>query len=141
VTVEADIAAEITTNLGVGFTLGGNVRTGPVRKPTDDQTITGAVPHKCIFCLGTGGIDDVPFIDGGAKGAEQRLTVQVWVRSNPKDYDGGKALADSVFLAIDKNPPTGYHEARALASAPIYVRQDDTDHHEWSINVLARRCV
>lgn len=137
---EADLALHIATTLGGPYVYGSNVREGPVRKPSDDA-VPGAVPHACVFCISTGGLDDIPFADGGAKTAEKRFTVQIWVRSEPLAYDDGATLAQAVFDAVDKTPPAGYFEARALASQPAYVRMDDTDHHEWSINVLLRRSV
>lgn len=139
-TVESDLAAHIATVLGAPYVYGANVREGPVRKPTDGVA-TGSVPHECVFCVGTGGLDDQAYADGGAKTAEKRFTVQIWVRSEPLAYDDGKALADAVFDAVDKTPPAGYFECRALASQAAYVRLDDTDHHEWSINVLLRQSV
>lgn len=140
-TVEEDIATQIADNTA-GVVLGTDVFTGPPRAfDLDNPSVPGAVPEQAIFCLGTGGIDDIPYVDGGDKNAQKRYTVQVTIRSNPEDYDGGKTLADAVFEAIDKNPPDTYEEVRALNSSPLYVREDEGNHHEWVINLLVRKCV
>lgn len=135
--LEGDVAAHLATELA--RVVGETIFTGPVRKKSDDQALAAAVPDEAIFVLGTGGLADFPLIDGGAFGREARPTVQIWVRSEPRDYDGGRTLAAETFVAIDKNPPAGYFEARAADSAPAYVRRDDEDHHEWSINVTLKR--
>jgi hypothetical protein len=138
-TVEADVAARLGATVG-GLTYGANVREGPQRKPTDNTALPGAVPHACVFCVGTGGIDDVPFVDGGASTSEKRPTVQVLVRSDPNDFDGGRARADACFAALNLKSFGAYHEVRALGSAPAYVHRDEQDHHVWSINVALRHC-
>ena len=135
--LEGDVAAHLATELGLA--VGSEIFTGPVRKVSDDQSVGGAVPDEAIFVLATGGFADIPVVDGGALGREARPTVQIWIRSVPRDYDGGRALAASTFVAIDKNPPAGYFESRAADSAPAYIRRDDEDHHEWSINVTLKR--
>ena len=135
--LEGDVASHLATQLGL--VVGENVFTGPVRKVSDNQAIAGAVPDQAIFVLGTGGFPDIPIIDGGDFGREARPTVQIWIRSLPRDYDGGKTLSSNTYVAIDKNPPSGYFEARAASSQPTYVRRDDEDHHEWSINITLKR--
>jgi hypothetical protein len=140
-TVEADLAQGAVATLGAGYTYGVNMLTGPVRKPSDNQALATAVPHKAAFFNSTGGITSVPFLDGGSKTEEERLTVQIWIRSKPGDYDDGKAFAQAIFNAVDMTPPTGYFECRAMNSAPMYVGLDQTDHHVWSVNVLMNRMV
>lgn len=135
--IESDVASHLATELGL--VVGTDIFVGPVRKVSDDPSVPGAVPDEAIFVLGSGGFADVPIIDGGSYGREARPTVQIWVRSAPRDYDGGRTLSSSTYAAIDKNPPAGYFEARASDSAPAYVRRDDEDHHEWSINVTLKK--
>lgn len=138
---ESDLAASIAALVVPSMVVGTNVFTGPVRKAaeTANAATGGKVPHRAVFCLGTGGIDDIPYVDGGLKQALRQPTVQVWIRSDPENYDDGKALADAVFDAIDKNPPTGYAECRALGSRPAYVVKDEKGHHLWTVNVLLRQ--
>lgn len=120
---------------------GTSVREGPVRKESDNPLLTGAVPHKCVFVLGTTGITDEPWVDGGTRTGLKKYGAQIWVRSEVEDYDAGRALADAVFNAVDKVPPAGYLECRALNSGPAYVRKDAMGHHEWTINVILHQQV
>lgn len=138
--VEKDLALHIR-----GFLAGAphsltvaNCRAGPPKKPTENQAITGAVPSRCVFVQGTGGFQPTAFVDGGLGTKDARPTAQIWIRSNPRDYDGGRALALAVFGAVDLNPPSGYYESRALMSEPGYVREDEQNHHEWTVNVMLR---
>ena len=135
--IETDVATHLAAEMGL--TVGVNIFTGGLRGVSDNPSVPGAVPDSAIFVLATGGFTDIPVIDGGNLGREAQPTVQIWVRSEPRDYDGGRVLAANTFVAIDKNPPAGYFEARAANSEPAYVRQDDEDHHEWSVNVTLKR--
>lgn len=129
-----DVATQIAATVPA-LTLGVNCFHGPVREADADLAAPGAIPHEAVFCLGTGGLVDEPFQDGGLKTALKRPAVTIRIRSNLDDFDGGLSLANDVFDAIDKTPPTGYIEARAANSQPNYLRQDDVGHHEWTINV------
>jgi len=135
--IETDVAQHLATELGL--TYGDNVFAGPLRRASENQALANAVPHQAIFCLGSGGIDSIPYVDGGGGAKEARFTVQVIVRSKPNDYTTGANLASDSFDALDMNPPTGYFECRALASAPLYIQRDDLDHHVWTINVLLKQ--
>jgi hypothetical protein len=137
VALEGDVAAHLAAELGL--VVGIDIFTGPVRGPSDDSTVPGAVPERAVFVLATGGFADVPIVDGGAGGREARPTVQLWIRGLPRDYDGARSLAASVYAAIDKRPPAGYFEARASESGPGYVRLDNGERHEFSVNVTLRR--
>lgn len=129
--VEQDVAQHIAP-LVAGLTYGTNCREGPVRKRSDNPAVAGAVPDKCVFVLSTAGRKDEPWQNGGGF---LWPSVQIWVRSEVQRYTDGLTLAQAVWDAVDKNPPTGYQEARCGNSGPLYVREDDAGHHEWSINV------
>ena len=137
--VELDVANKIDAEV-TGLTIGTNLFTGPVRRKSNTPNVPGSVPSEAVFCIATGGFPSIPFIDGGQKGREDRPTVQITVRSDRKDYDGGLALAEAVFAAIDMNPPAGYFDSRAVTSGPGYIFEDDQEHHMWSINVTLKRC-
>lgn len=115
------------------------VRPGPVRPASQSQAIAGSVPSLCVFVLPTGGFTSVPFVDGGAKGEEERPTVQIVVRSPPRDYDTGSVWAEAAYRAINLTPPAGYHEARAFSGGPAYLHEDEQNQHVWTINVALRR--
>lgn len=141
-TVEADVATHLLGALAappLSMTVDG-VRPGPVQPASTNQALPGAVPARCVFVVPTGGFTSVAFIDGGAKGKEERPTVQIVVRSAPRDYDGGREVAQAAYEAIDLTPPAGYFEARAFSGGPTYLREDEQNHHEWVINVALRRC-
>lgn len=142
--VEQDVAIALAVSLsGVPYSLvyGTNCREGPVRKASDNQLLTGKVPHRCVFILSTTGEPDEPWQDGGLKTGRLKPGVQIWVRSDVQQYTNGLALAQAVWFAMDKTPPTGYQEARCSNSGPLYVREDDAGHHEWSINLILHKQV
>lgn len=141
-TVEVDVAAKLFDALAAPpYSLTTHaVRPGPVRPASVNQAVTGAIPSRCVFVVPTGGFGSVAFVDGGAKGKEERPTVQVFVRSPPRDYDAGRDLAQAAYEAIDLNPPAGYFEARAFGGPPSYLGEDDQNQHQWTINVALRRC-
>lgn len=141
-TTESTLAAHIRTVLSAppSSLTAANCRPGPPKKPTESQTVPGAIPARCVFVVSSGGIQPTAFIDGGNGTKDERLTFQIWIRSNPRDYEGGLTLATAVHSAIDMNPPSGFYEARVRSAEPIYLRQDDQNHHEWSINVILYRC-
>lgn len=141
-----EIQASVNLIYGDPPVAGQNVFTGPERKPSDNQSLLGAIPDTaCVFVLGTGGFADIPYKPGQG-GADDSLpepqdwpgirqpTVQILIRSSRFDYDGGKILSDAVQAAIDKSPPSGYLESRA-AVPPSYIREDDENHHIWTLNV------
>jgi hypothetical protein len=109
--------------------------------PVDPSVDRGGVTEPSVWVLERGGERDVPFIDGGGGGAEMRPGLTIWVRGPERDYDTGKNLADDVWRAVDKKPPTadGFYEARCEQSAPIYLGFDDAQKPLWSINVALKR--
>lgn len=122
-----------------------NCRRGPVEKASDaHRTVTGGVPHQCVFVNETPGISAIAFsgsieaeepeFDGYLQG-ESYPSVQIYIRSNKFEYDQSLALGEAIIKAIDMRPPSGYFEAKVSTSSPVWVRRDETDHHEWSINV------
>ena len=139
-TVSDDVAQKIAADV-LDLTYGQNIRPGPITKPSQNQTVTGAIPEECVFVLDNGGPIDLPYIDGGNRTGENYSNVSVFIRSKVNDYDGGKALADTTRSAIDKNPPAGYFEARAQTSQAIYVQKNETQHHEFTFDVILKKTV
>lgn len=143
-TVELDQATHLATTAPASFTLapavGNNVFTGKVREADEDQTVLGAVPHEAVFILEIVGFPDEPFIDGGLKGTIEKPRVRVTVRSDPRDYDGGRALADIAHAAFDKTPATGYFESRAPLR-PRFDEEDDQESNLFIFEVNLKRCI
>lgn len=111
------------------LTFGTNLFQGPVRDPS----VT--VPHQSVFCLSTGGPAPLLHSQGGAGPDIKRASVQVRVRSNVGDFAAGQALARSVWSALQRAVFAGYMNIVCRESEPVYLGQDDTEHHEWSVNV------
>jgi len=125
---QLDIATYIATNIAA-LTLGTNCFASSVAVAGE------GIPDKAAFVTGTGGFPTITYRDGGNKTGLKRPSVQIWVRSDVEDLSGGLTLVRSVHDAIDMASITGYIEARATTSEPIYLGRDDANHHEWSINV------
>lgn len=134
------IAAAIPT-----LTAGQNIRRGPRMKPSDRQDIAGAIPQQCVFVLLTSGLAPITYLGSQSSTLNPNLlagedypTVQIWIRSNPLDYDGGRNLSFSVLRAVDRKPPSGFYESEVRGSGPNYIGQDDQNCHEWSINITLK---
>lgn len=69
----------------------------------------------------------------------KRASVQVRVRSNVNDFAGGQQKARAVWSALQRAVLAGYMSITARESEPVYLGQDDTEHHEWSVNVETLR--
>lgn len=92
------------------------------------------VPARAVFVQATGGTQALEYQD--ESGVAMRLpSVVVRVRSDPGDYDNGFTLADDVMNALHMRPPAGYTEVTADQSAPVYIEEDDTGRHHWSVNL------
>jgi hypothetical protein len=127
--------ARYIPNLLSGLDYGKNVRLGPPNKPSTNQSLANAVPERCVFVLMARGSTSEAHLGGG--GIKKPL-VQVWVRGKRNNYEDARDLAFSIFEAIDKKPPPGYFECRALYSSPEYVQQDEVGSHEFLITLDLR---
>lgn len=126
---------------GLGLTAapaaGANLFAGPVRRPSP----TGAVaeqpftPHKAVFCLATGGPAPISFVRRNTGPDVKRSTVQVRVRSEVNEFGNGQTLARGVWTALQRVVVTGYMSITVRESEPVYLGEDATNHHEWSINL------
>lgn len=92
------------------------------------------IPHQCAFLLGVGGLQPSPYMDG-VRTAYRFFRVQIWVRSEPNDFSGGRAKADAVWSACNLGAVTNYVRTTCEQSAPMYLGRDDVEHHEFVINV------
>jgi hypothetical protein len=101
----------------------------------DTRVAAGGVPAQAVFCLESGGDPPAAYVDGGS-GLNLRVhAVQIIVRSNPRDYAGGKSLANSVRNAVHEAPIAGYLDVRVREAQPNYLGEDEKGCHRWSINV------
>lgn len=143
-TIEDDVVAHLASNVP-SLIVNQNVRRGLVVKASDNQSLPGAVPPKCVFVLATGGASPVTYhsnqasiVNPDLKQGEDLPTVQVLIRSNPKAYSDGAVLAIEVFRALDRNPPVGYFDAQCLSSMPLFLGDTEENCYQWTINVLLK---
>jgi hypothetical protein len=127
--------AQHIAQIAPGLEYGKTVRVGAPNKPSTNQTLTGAIPEKCVFVLPTRGLTAEAWKGGGGI---RKPSVQVWCRGVRNNFNDAYALAVAVWDALEQRPPAGYFEARALYSGPEYLQQDEMGCHEFVINVDLR---
>lgn len=125
-TPDVAVAAKLDTDVGA-LTLGTNLFEGKARAPNDQ------IPHEAVFVLSSGGAPPLAY---GGQTSEEMLfpSVQCIVRSNPRDFFGGRTLAKTVHDALHHQALAGYLDVNVQESEPLYLGEDDTGHHEWSLN-------
>lgn len=127
---ETSIAATLETNSSAVLTVGTNLFEGPLR-PADD-----AIPTRCVFVLGNGGIDPMNYLNGGAYSPElYTVSLRIVVRGNAGDYSDARSLALSVRGWIHDRPPSGYIASRVRQSWPMYFGQDDAGSHLFGFDI------
>ena len=120
-------AASPSPSLGA---VGVNIFRGPVRPAAPPS-----VPHQSVFVFSTGGPPPVPyFVVGGDNANFYRANVQVRVRSTAETFSSGQTLALQVRDKLHLADLVGYVSCKVLNSTPMYLGQDDTEHHEFSVN-------
>lgn len=112
------------------FTFVGPMRKSGPRFPVQAVTIQeygGLMPH---------GFQD------GREQTYRRNDVQVRVRSAPNGYVAGKALADAIWMTMNRpslasisTASTEYIRIQPNQSGPVFMGENDTEQPEWSINV------
>jgi hypothetical protein len=122
------VASVIDTALA-SLTLGTNLFQGPVRPPSS------SVPHKAVFCLATGGPAPLMHTQGNNGPDVKRASVQVRIRGDVNSFAAGQTLARSVWTALQRATFAGYMSIACRESEPVYLGVDNTEHHEWSVNV------
>lgn len=128
------VAVRKELNSAVGaLTYTTNLFDGPVRPPSS------GIPHEAVFCLTTGGPKPESQVNANTGPDLKRGSVQVRIRSNAGKFTDGETLANTVWTAIQRATITGYMSVTCAQSEPVYLGQDDTEHHEWSVNVDTMR--
>lgn len=111
-------------------TVGVDIFRGPVR-----PAVAGHVPHAAIFVLATGGPAPEPYFRVGASSASfYKVSVQVRVRGNVEKFLDAQTKALQVRDKLHLAEIAGYVAVKVLQSEPIYLGQDDLEHHEFSVN-------
>lgn len=126
---EEDIANDLATQLSL--TVGQNIFARPVLPPGP------YVDHKAVFVFPSGGVS--PLASMGETTAERISAIQIRVRGDERDFDGGLAFARSVRDTVhySNSRLTDYIDVRVQSTEPINLGEDEEEHPEWSINVEA----
>lgn len=120
-------AAVPAPDLGI---VGTDIFRGPVRPAK-----VGFVPHAAIFVLATGGPAPSPYFSvAGVSASFYKVSVQVRVRSNVEKFGDAQTKALQVRDKLHLANIAGYVACKVLQSEPIYLGQDDLEHHEFSVN-------
>ena len=132
---DLDIATYLGATLAT-LTLGTNLFAGPIRTFSTSEDSAGGVPPSAVFCLMSGGKPDEVFHEGSASTLRHLAypSVQIFIRY-ADSFQAGQVLAESIFSAVNHRPTTDYVEWSVSTSSPLYLGQEDDQHHEWSINV------
>lgn len=123
-----DPTQDVATHLasaGLSLTVGTNLFMGPVRAAGD------GIPQAAVFVHGQGG--DAPEPYQGASGSTWEVEVEVTIRSEPKDFTGGRTRARAILQAIHLASLSGYYSVRSEDAEPDYLEQDDAGCHEWAV--------
>jgi hypothetical protein len=126
-TPDADIVTLLDSAVG-SLTAGTNLFRGK-RRPVGPY-----IPGESVFCLSTGGPGPEAYADGTSI-EEFHSAVDVSVRSDKDDFDGGQTLARAVRTAINHATIAGYIDVRIGTSDPLYIGEEDSGFHLWTINV------
>lgn len=131
-TAEADAAVrtllEAITS-PVPLDAGRNLFLGPAGLPSAHKV------QKAVFVLSTGGPLMARLV--GSTLDWRTPTVQVTVRADASDYEGGLALARACLAACQApaSMPTGYTDCAVREADPTYLQRDAAGRHVWALNV------
>jgi hypothetical protein len=132
-TTISDHAVNVAVQLaaaGIGLTRGTNLYNGPMRA----QDAEG-VPSEAVFCHVTGGVPPIDYCDNSHTPQLHQPSVQIMIRSAPRGYDAGLALANDVYEAMHSKPPSGYFGCLAQQSAPLYAGETRNGEFLWTVNL------
>jgi len=123
---ERDLATKLATALGL--VVGTGVFYGRVQPPEN------GIPAKAIFVIPIGGPEAESYCDGGV-GLRRYSELQVRVRVDLDDFDGGCVFARQVRDAAHRATVAGYHDVTVQSSEPAPLGPDHRGHPEWSMTV------
>ena len=130
-TVDVESAVRQHINAETTWVEGTNLFSGPVRP------VREGVPVNAVFVLSTGGAQPEPYIGDPREVFEH--AVQIRVRYADSDnYSTGAAAARSLRDVMQSaGTISGLFDVRVINSSPTYLGlDDDSNAHEWSINLL-----
>lgn len=123
----SDLASYLA-NHGLGLTLGENLFSAPmVRTDAPD------VDALAVSVIDTGGPPPENYL-GGRK-ALLTASVQIQIRSEIEDYNGGLTLAQAIWEKLHLAQLSGYTLVECEESAPNYIGPDKSGRHRFSFNI------
>lgn len=128
---DKDLAEHIATGLS---SIVDGYRKDVFDGPVEAANKGSGMPDQAIFCREVTDDGSQDFVEGVSF---VRAVVQVRVRSNPRDLDGGRTLANQARAAVHTVVMDEYTETRVREGRPTYLgnRLDDKGSHHWSFNV------
>lgn len=137
----ADPGFDIATHLSSDATVtiaGADAAIGTNLFPGPKRAAGGKIPEAAIFCLETGGFPPEDFF-GGSTSPSRPSTVQVYIRGpqGADAYQSARATARAVWASLHKATISGYVSVRCMQAEPVYLGQDDGEHHVFTVNVIA----
>ncbi len=133
-TPEIDIATYLDAQ--TALTLGTDLFIGP-RRAADTF-----ISNTSAFVLETGGDPPDGYLGTDVKWIEN-VSLNVQVRATKNDYQTGKALANTIWEALNFATITAAKDSIAYMDVfcdqarPIYLGTTNNDEHLWSVNVTA----
>lgn len=125
---DGDVVAHLNTTIGA-LTTDTNLFASKQQAPVD------GIPHLAVFVLPTGGPAPEAYVDGGS-GSERRYSaVQVTSRSEPREYNAGKAFARVIRDALHHATIAGYLDVKVNETEPNYLGENDAGNHVWTSNL------
>jgi hypothetical protein len=124
---ERDLAAKIASALGL--VVGTGVFYGRVQPPED------GIPARAVFVIPIGGPKPDNYVNGGAARVRRYSDLQVRVRADLDDVDGGHVFTRQVRDAVHHAVIAGYLEVECLASEATPLGPDQRGYPEWSVTV------
>lgn len=151
-TIESDVLDQIVTEVNTlfpgrlnrpsdGAVADANAYVGPPAPKKRTGVATTRVAGEALFVTIKGGPPNQPYINEDDGSRLEFPEVLVTIRSEKTKYTTGFELADAAFGAIDRNPPSGYVDARTNESAPRYVQEDEINQYYWEFTVRLTKCV
>lgn len=135
-----DPSLDIATHLGSDATVtigGADAALGTNLFPGPKRAAGNKIPEACIFVTETGGYP--PEDTFGTTLPGRPATVQVYIRGpqGTTAYESARTTARAVWKSLHKATISGYVSVRCMQGEPTYLGPDDTEHHVFTVNVIA----
>lgn len=125
---------DVLTTIDAGtatLTAGTNLFRGKMR------AVSTYIPSQAVFVLNTAGAPPQTLLKQASGQSARHFfpTVQIVVRSNPRDFSGGQTLARAIRDIIHNATISGYIYVKVRESEPIFLDEQENEVFIWSLNV------